>query len=68
MDYSKLTPLLVEAIKTLKAEKDAEISELKARLSHIDALKEENEELRRRIEKLEAVLSNLTIRGEGVEL
>jgi hypothetical protein len=30
MDYSKLTPLLVEAVNALRAEKDAEIDELRA--------------------------------------
>lgn len=37
MDYSKLTPLLVEAIKELKAEKDAEIAALKERLATMEA-------------------------------
>lgn len=47
MDYSKLTPLLVEAIKALKVEgdeqqkelvkRDAEIAELKARLAALEA-------------------------------
>jgi hypothetical protein len=30
MDYSKLTPLLVEAVNALRAEKDAEIAKLRA--------------------------------------
>ena len=29
MDYSKMTPLLVEAVNALRSEKDAEISELR---------------------------------------
>ncbi len=46
MDYSKLSPLLVEAIKALRAEKDAEVAALRA----------ENDELRARLERVEAVL------------
>ena len=44
MDYSKLTPLLVEAMKQIRAEKDtqlaqrdAELAELKERLSRLEA-------------------------------
>ena len=44
MDYSKLTPLLVEAVKALRAETKAEICSLRA----------ENEALRARLESLEA--------------
>jgi len=61
MDYSKLTPLLVEAVKALKnesderekklAEKDTEIGELKARLV-----------------ALEASVANLTVSKEGAGL
>ena len=41
MDYSKLTPLLVEAIKELNGEaqyKDSQIMELQARLTALEAL------------------------------
>ena len=41
MDYSRLTPLLVEAVKMLKVqseEKESEISELKERLSMLETL------------------------------
>jgi len=42
MDYSKLTPLLVEAVKALKAEVDS-----------LKELRQENEELRERLDRLE---------------
>ena len=38
MDYSTLTPLLVEAVKALRAEKDAEIASLRAELADLKAL------------------------------
>ena len=38
MDYSKLTPLLVEAVNALRAEKDAEIAELTNRLDRMEAM------------------------------
>ncbi len=38
MDYSKLTPLLVEALNALRAEKDAEIAELTNRLDRMEAM------------------------------
>ncbi|MFT5424515.1 MAG: hypothetical protein ACI89L_002310 [Phycisphaerales bacterium] len=45
MDYSKLTPLLVEAVNALRAENEAQIC----------ALRRENDSLRDRLEALEAV-------------
>lgn len=38
MDYSKVGPVLVEAIKELRAEKDAEIETLEARVAQLEAL------------------------------
>ena len=59
MDYSKLTPLLVEAVKALKAqaderenrlaEKDVEITVLKDRLSVLESQQKENAELHDRV-------------------
>ncbi len=40
MDYSKLTPLLIEAVKALRAEKDVEIAELKQRINEMEHLVE----------------------------
>ena len=40
MDYSELTPLLVEAVNALRPEKDAEITELKRRLRRLERLVE----------------------------
>ncbi|MFQ5583572.1 MAG: hypothetical protein ACE5GL_03965 [Calditrichia bacterium] len=38
VDYSRLTPILLEAIKELKAEKDAEIEAMKAKLQQLEEL------------------------------
>lgn len=38
MDYSKLAPLLVEAVNALRAEKDAEINELSQRIADLELL------------------------------
>ena len=51
VDYSKLTPLLVEAVKELKAELKVQDE---ARQAQIEALKAQNEELQARIEALES--------------
>jgi hypothetical protein len=67
MDYSKLTPLLVEAVKKLKgevdkikkqdAEKDAELAELREQAARLDLLSKENAYLRERITTLEGRLN-----------
>ena len=66
MDYSKLTPLLVEAVKALKrqaderekelAKKDVEIEELKSRLLKLETLQKEKTDLRERIMALETLV------------
>jgi len=38
MDYSRTTPLLVEAVNALRAEKDAEITELRGRIDALEKL------------------------------
>jgi Chaperone of endosialidase len=38
MDYSKLTPLLVEATNALRAEKDAEIEQLNQRITQLEQM------------------------------
>ncbi|MHC4694086.1 MAG: tail fiber domain-containing protein, partial [Planctomycetota bacterium] len=58
MDYGKLTPLLVEAVKALKMEKDAEITELKGQISKMELLRKENAELRQRVGALESIVVN----------
>jgi hypothetical protein len=65
MDYGKLTPLLVEAVKELKAEKDAEIAELKGRLSQMELLRKENTELHQRIAALESIVAKVSLLREG---
>ena len=47
MDYSKLTPLLVEATNALRAEKDAQINQLK----------DENQLLKSRLDRLERMMT-----------
>lgn len=63
MDYSKLTPLLVEAINALRAEKDAEIADLQ---DELDAVRQRSAELDERVAKLEAAIAQL-IAGKGAE-
>jgi hypothetical protein len=53
MDYSKLTPLLVEAVKALRAEKDADIEALRAeKEDEIASLRTEVNELERTVRML----------------
>jgi hypothetical protein len=64
MDYGKLTPLLVEAVKALRAEKDAQIAALRteqdARIEAVRAdAEEENAALRDRIDELERQLKRV---------
>lgn len=65
MDYSKLTPLLVEAIKELKADKDAQFAELKGQLSQMELLRKENAELRQRVAALESIVTKFSKLQEG---
>ena len=66
MDYSKLTPLLVEAVKALRAEKDAEIAALRQenaqlRVDHESA----TTKLHDRIASLEATIQELAAATKG---
>ncbi len=56
MDYSKLTPLLVEAVNALRAEKDTEIASLEF---EVDQLREQNTGLESRLAQLEALMTQL---------
>lgn len=68
MDYSKMTPLLVEAVKELRAEKNSEIRALRAEKDaqiskQADRITKQNDqvlELRDRIEQLEHLVTQLT--------
>ena len=61
MDYSKLTPLLVEAVKELRSEKNRQLKTIqKEHETVIAALQDENVQLRDRLEALEAAVANLT--------
>jgi Chaperone of endosialidase len=75
MDYSKMTPLLVEAVNALRAEKDAEMVSLREmlreqRATHqieIEALGVENAALRNRLAALEAAVRALALQDKGEE-
>lgn len=56
MDYSKVTPLLVEALKALRAEKDAQIAALQAQYKR---LQDDHQEMRRRLDRLEKALAGV---------
>jgi len=56
MDYGKMTPLLVEAVKALRAEKDSEIATL---VVQVDDLRTENSVLRARLDRLEQLITKL---------
>lgn len=55
MDYSKLTPLLVEAVKALRAEKDSDLA----------VLRSENSELLARVDALEQLLREMLTKQSG---
>ena len=68
MDYSKLTPLLVEAVKALRAEKDRQLAERDEQIAalrqekdaQIASLQNDNEELQHRLTALEAAVTRLS--------
>ena len=63
MDYGKMTPLLVESINALRAEKDEQIDSIRSeKNAEIAALQAENQELRDRLDRLEALMSELSRR------
>lgn len=57
MDYSRLTPLLVEAVKALRAERESQITKLE----------NENEHLRDRVARLEALVEQLVAPSQRSE-
>ena len=56
MDYSKLTPLLVEAVNALRSQRDSDIASLHA---ENDDLRDENAALRDRLDSLEKIVQHL---------
>ncbi len=51
MDYSKLTPLLIEAVNALRTEKDEQIAQRDTEIA----------ELQRRLSQMEAVIEKLAV-------
>ena len=51
LDYAKMTPLLVESVNALRAEKDDEITQLNLRISELERLVEQLVSNPRGIEK-----------------
>ena len=64
MDYSKLTPLLVEAVKALRAEKDQQLAQRDAQIEQLrsdnNSLQQGNHKLNDRLTDLEAVVARLS--------
>jgi hypothetical protein len=60
LDYARLTPLLVEAVKALRAEHGGQIAALRAeRDARVAALERENTDLRARLDALEQLVERL---------
>jgi len=59
VDYGRLTPALVEAVKQLKREQDAELKSLKAENAE---LKRQGAELKARLDRLESSLASSALR------
>ena len=55
MDYSKLTGVLIEAIKELRTEKDAQVDRLQ---SENEALRDEMAKMKARLDRLESLLTS----------
>ncbi len=69
MDYSKMTPLLVEAVNALHAEKDVEIATLRQDINALKTenktLRAENDALRDRLAALESMMAQLARQMQG---
>jgi uncharacterized coiled-coil DUF342 family protein len=59
MDYSKMTPLLVEAVNTLRVENESMRAENVALREESESLREESESLRERLASLEQMVQQL---------
>jgi hypothetical protein len=66
MDYSKVTPLLVEAVKALKIEADEQQTLHAEKDVIIERLQQENQELLKRVAAIESLVEQLA--GERKEL
>jgi hypothetical protein len=63
MDYGKVTPLLVEAVKALKKEADEQRKELAEKAREIAEQKEQIADLTARLERMEAMTAKLSVKG-----
>jgi hypothetical protein len=68
MDYSKLTPLLVEAVKALKVEIDELQRQNTEKDSLIDTLKQQNDRLESSMAALESSVATITFQLKGGEI
>jgi ppGpp synthetase/RelA/SpoT-type nucleotidyltranferase len=62
MDYSRLTPLLVEAVKVL----NRKTAEMEDKLSKLESLRKENTDLHDRVKTLEALVGQMARDISGV--
>ena len=65
MDYSRLTPLLVEAVKVLKTEVDELQGQIAARDTIVGALRERDKKMESRLAAMEALVARLSQQQEG---
>jgi hypothetical protein len=65
MDYSRLTPLLVEAVKALKTEVDELQGQIAARDAIVGALRERDKKMESRLAGMETLVARLSQQQEG---
>jgi len=65
MDYSKLTPLLVEAVKALKVEVNELQRQNEEKDGVIDTLKQQNDKLEGRLAALESSIATIAVQLKG---
>ena len=65
MDYSKLTPLLTEAVKALKGQVDQLRNQQAERDSLIEALRQQNRNLEARLGAMESSIAKIAMQAGG---
>ena len=66
MDYSKLTPLLVEAVKALKIEADERQKQHAGKNAIIERLQQQNQALSQQLAVIESLVEQLTVERKGL--